>query len=226
MVNNKLRLHVHIQEPEDIIAYLGKGERHWKKGYSAQELAECWFNCDGIPRRVREVLAQCPDYSDAELIDGFFERSVDLRTSGYPSHTDLMVVVGLKSGTGIIAVEGKVEEPFGQTVGKWNDHTDGKERRLSALCASLGLEVGEVQDLRYQLLHRTASAIYEAQRYRTDSALMLVHSFSERGSSFSDFAAFTTRMGIPVADANELSEAKTCEGVNLRLGWVADRPAP
>jgi len=35
--------------------------------------------------------------------------------------------------------------------------------------------VEQARPLRYQLLHRTASAIYEAKRYRTDLAGMLVH---------------------------------------------------
>jgi hypothetical protein len=46
------------------------------------------------------------------------------------------------------------------------------------LCATLGLNTSDVGGLRYQLLHRTASAVYEAQRYRSRRAIMLVHSFS------------------------------------------------
>ena len=77
-------------------------------------------------------------------------------------------------GDAVIAVEGKVDEPFGDLVSTWNDHSSGKERRLEALCASLGLRVADLGGIRYQLLHRTASAIYEAQRYRTTRAVMLV----------------------------------------------------
>ena len=89
----------------------------------------------------------------------------------------------------------------------------------------MGLNIAEVSGLRYQLLHRTVSAIYEAQRYRTDQALMLVHSFSRNCSWFDDFADFSAHMGIPVSQPNEISDAKDCEGVNLRLGWVKDLPA-
>jgi len=54
------------------------------------------------------------------------------------------------------------------------------------------------EDIRYQLLHRTASAIYEAQRYRTGRALMLVHSFSLTDASFPDFQAFAELMAMPL----------------------------
>ena len=124
----------------------------------------------------------------------------------------------------MIAVEGKVDEPFGNRVTAWNDHTPGKERRLLALCESLGLRVADVGDIRYQLLHRTASAIYEAQRYRTTQAVMLVHSFSVADTYFCDFQTFAEAMGIPVPAVDRVSPERECEGVRLRLAWVKDRP--
>ena len=165
-----------ITKPEGVIPYLAKRERHWKKGYSAYELAYSWVNADDIPAPARSVLDRCPDYKGAALAEGLFERDVDLRTPGRRSQTDLLVFAKLAHGNAVIAVEGKVEEPFGALVADWNDHTTCKERRLEALCTSLGLQVSDVDGIRYQLLHRTASAIYEAQRYRTKRAMMLVHS--------------------------------------------------
>ena len=35
-----------IARPEDVIPHLAKQELHWKKGYSAYELAHCWVNAD------------------------------------------------------------------------------------------------------------------------------------------------------------------------------------
>ena len=156
-----------IARPEDVIRYLAKQERHWRKGYSAYELAHSWIGAEGIPSLVGSVLDTCPDYAGAALVEGLFERDVDLRTPGRRSQTDLLAFVKLRHGDAVIAVEGKVDEPFGDWVSAWNDHSPGKERRLAALCMSLGLRVVDVEDIRYQLLHRTASAIYEAQRYRT-----------------------------------------------------------
>ena len=97
----------------------------------------------------------------------------------------------------MIAVEGKVGESFNDPVSAWNDNSPSKAHRLERLCASLRLQVDAVGDIRYQLLHRTVSAIYEAQRYRTERAIMLVHSFSAVDASFGDFQRFAATMGVP-----------------------------
>ena len=173
---------------------------------------------------MRAVLDICPDYAGAELIEGLLEREVDLRTPGHRSQADLLAFVRLTHGNAVFAVEGKVEEPFDKIVSKWNDRSAGKKRRLSALCLSLGLQVANVGHLRYQLLHRTASAIYEAQRYGTERAVMLVHSFSAADTSFRDSQSFAKAMGMPVEAVNRMSEERECEGVRLRLAWVRDLP--
>ena len=79
-------------------------------------------------------------------------------------------------------------------------------------------------NIRYQLLHRTASALYEAQRYRTKRAIMLVHSFSVTDTSFDDFKAFAQLTGTPLDAVNRVSEERECEGIRLRLAWVKDQP--
>jgi len=218
----------HVQEiakPEDVIPFLAKRERHWKRGYSAYELAHSWVNAGDIPGPVRSVLDTCADYTGVTLVEGLFERAVDLRTPGRRSQTDLLVFVNSVHGNAVIAVEGKVDEPFDDLVSTWNDGSPRKVRRLTALCASLGLGVADVDRIRYQLLHRTASAIYEAQRYRVTRAVMLVHSFSATEASFPDFQAFSRSMGIPVEAVNCVSEERDCEGIRLRLAWVKDRPS-
>jgi hypothetical protein len=217
------RLHVPLLEPEDIKRHLAK-ESHWKIGFSVQQLALAWSNSAGrFPDRVKSLLQTSPDFAGAELVDGFFEREVDLGTPGRNSQTDLMVIVGIDDNLAIIAVEGKVDETLGQLVSEWNDGSAGKLVRLRALCATLGLDINSVSDLRYQLLHRTASAIYEAKRYRCRKALMLVHSFSATKAWLPDFERFTFAMGIGVNGHDVLSPTKACEGVDIRLGWVSDK---
>jgi hypothetical protein len=216
------RLHVPLVKPEDIIPHLAKQELHWRAGFSAQELAVAWSSSgNDFPAGVRAVLKTAPEFARAELIDGFFEREVELGSPGRNSQTDLMVVAGLDDELGIIAVEGKVEESFAELIKDWND-TPGKQRRLERLCDTLGLDVAHVGGIRYQLLHRTASAIYEAKRYRCRHALMLVHSFSPTHRWFEDFATFSCAMLLPVQQPGICSSAKPCEGVSLRLAWVAD----
>ena len=218
------RLHVPLLKPEDVIPHLAKPELHWKLGYSAQELAVAWFESrNDFPPAVRAILSTVPEYSDAELVDGFFEREIELGSPGRNSQADLLVIAGLCQEIGVIAVEGKVNEPFGKFVKDWNT-TPGKQVRLERLTQTLGLDLADVDGIRYQLLHRTASAIYEAKRYRCRQAMMLVHSFSPTHRWFDDFAAFSSLMNQPVSIPGSVSIAKMCEGISLRLAWVADSP--
>ena len=218
------RLHVPLVKPEDVIPHLAKQELHWRAGYSAQELAVAWSSSlNDFPASVRAVVETAPEYIGAEFVDGFFEREVDLRSPGRNSQTDLMVIAALNEELAVIAVEGKVEESFAELVSDWNT-TPGKQYRLEHLCKTLGLNPYEVGGIRYQLLHRSASAVYEAARYRCRHALMLVHSFSPTHRWFEDFAAFSRVMCLPIERPNVCSSAKLCAGVSLRLAWVADAP--
>lgn len=217
------RLHVPLLKPEDVIPHLAKAD-HWKSGHSAQELAIAWSQSStDFPPAVRAVLSSVPEYSDAELVDGFFEREIELGSAGRNSQADILVLAGLHQEIGIIAVEGKVNETFREFVKDWST-TPGKQVRLERLTQTLGLDVANVGGIRYQLLHRTASAIYEAKRYRCRHAMMLVHSFSPTHRWFEDFAAFSSLMNQPVSIPGSVSIAKVCEGISLRLAWVADSP--
>ena len=139
--------------PHDARAYLADPIRHWRPDHSALELASSWIGAGGFPPPVVEVLASCPNYAACRFIEAFFEREVDLGTKGRPSQTDLLVLAQLADGLGVIAVEGKAREPFGQLVSEWNDGP-GKQARLDGLSAQLGLDPSTVGGLRYQLLHR------------------------------------------------------------------------
>lgn len=195
--------------------------RHWRPDHSALELATSWIKAAGVPATVTAVLETCPTYAGCRLIEGFFEREVELGTRGRPSQTDLLALVGVAAGYGVIAVEGKAREPFGQIVSDWND-SDGKQTRLEDLCSRLQLDPASVGNLRYQLLHRTVSAILEAHRYGATEALMLVHSFDKNNSSLDDYRAFASQLGVADASRNAITDAKTLGSINLRLGWVAE----
>ncbi len=216
-----------VTEPTDIIPFLGKGEAHWRKGYSAYELAHSWVNAGGIPDSMRAVLDQAAEYRDARLIEGFFERETQLRSKGRPSQTDLLALINSPSGYAVLGIEGKVNETLGPLVSEWiAKPTTGKHERLRVLCSTLGLEPDAVGHLRYQLLHRTCAAIYEAQGYAVDRAAMLVHSFSAQHAWFEDFQAFVVALGLKVPSVNGISTTTDLEGISVRLGWVADSPTP
>jgi hypothetical protein len=223
------RLHVPLEEREDVVRHLGKQEQHWKAGRSAHALASLWCTQNGIPNTVAQLLTSHAEFRSAELIDGFMEKKVDLGSDGHASQTDMLAILGLECGLAIAAVEGKAGESFGETVQIWireNGSAESlarKEKRLLALCQTLGLSQEAAMPLRYQLLHRTASAIYEAKRYRTKLAVMLVHSFSDDENGFSDFIAFLTAVGFRAPTAGVLAGPVTLDGISLYAGWVNDK---
>jgi hypothetical protein len=93
----------------------------------------------------------------------------------------------------------------------------------------LGLSWPQALELRYQLLHRTAAAILEADRFECSQAVMLVHHFAdapEDGSdNFEDFKRFTYAIGAPISGRNGISDAVCLERVHVRFAWIDDQPA-
>jgi hypothetical protein len=239
--------HIQIKEPKEIVPRLGKGERHWKQGRSAYELSTKWMQAEGIPPSVEAVLHMVPEWRPVELLEGIFERETDLPGRGRPSQTDLLAIVRLPSGNAVLAVEGKVDEPFGPLVDDWlagrldaearaieggkGDGGANRKARLAGLCKSLCVDPGMVGKLHYQLFHRTSAALYEALRFGCARAMMLVHSFaplptpSLLPAGFAEFSAFASAVGMPVACPNAISPPKRCEGIELRLAWVSDKPS-
>ena len=132
------RVHVPIMRPEDVVAHLDS-PTHWQPGRSAKCVADSWFTANEIPGSVAAVLNGDPLFRSARLIDAFLERGVDLGDGARPSQTDLMAIVSLGDKLGILAVEAKVDEPFGPTVSEWladNDRDDSQKlARLRSLCA-------------------------------------------------------------------------------------------
>ena len=108
------------------------------------------------------------------------EYQVDLPGGKRPSQNDLFVLARAKDEQLVaIMIEGKVAEPFGPTLEGWlKGGSKGKQTRLKFLCDMLGLSNEPPSHVRYQLLHRTASAIIESKRFNAKYAMMIVHSFS------------------------------------------------
>lgn len=184
------------------------GEDKWVATRSAYELAHCWHECKGLPEPIQNVFAS----AGHEVLRGLsvdlclVEKPVFLDTRMGPSMTDLMAYGRNSSGDAIVvAVEGKADEPFASRVSTWV-RGDGKDvtpdspirptraRRLEFLSKHLATNVLPDSTLRYQLLHRTVSAVLEAQLHGAAAAVVLVHAFGpeapENISDFSDFLRF------------------------------------
>lgn len=215
-----------LRSPEDVRPFLGDPEKHWKDRFSAKELARSWFAASGLPSRVAQVLGQAEEWAGATLLQGLFEVQTDLGTRGRASQTDLLAICAIRSGLGVLAVEGKANEAFGKPVVQWlgTEKKEGREARLADLCRRLRLDPHNVGQLRYQLFHRSLAALIEARRMEVKHAVLLVHSFAaapEEGHH-GDFSAFVSMLGVTPPAAGAISEPIEREGVHLRFGWVAE----
>ncbi|WP_409363642.1 DUF6946 family protein [Bradyrhizobium sp. AUGA SZCCT0431] len=121
-------------------------------------------------------------------------------------------------------MEGKVNESFGPTIREWYvDPSPGKQQRLAFLCDLVGVQCPPPGDAHYQLFHRTASAVIEAERFKTDDAAMVVHSFSPENKWLDAYAAFLNLFGL-AARPGQLVSTELPDGRPLHFGWAEGDP--
>jgi hypothetical protein len=205
---------------------LADPEKHWKVGYSAHALASAWQQRDGFPAEIASLLEQSPDTRGATMLLGIPEHKVRLVGGARASQTDLWVLARTAEGLLSIAVEGKVNESFGPTVAEWGaESTSGKQQRWASICGLLEVDQKCDVSIRYQLFHRTASALIEARRFFARGAIVIVHSFSATAESFGDFQRFVQLMGGRVDRPGQLVSAPPRERIQLLFGW-AEGPLP
>ena len=220
------RFFVPATTPEDWRSLLADPGKHWRTGYSAKALAHCWQEADDFPRSVKRVFEESGIrlFQKAELLLAFPEYRVALPGGRRASQNDILVLARGNSHLIVMAVEGKVNEQFGELVVDWKlTDKGGKAERLAYLCRELQLGEGMVDHIRYQLLHRTASAVIEAKRFNAKNALLLVHSFSQLEAQDDDaFQSYRQFLGLfnAFGQMNSLVPAKSVSGVNLFFAWV------
>ena len=184
--------------PSDWQELLADKDKHWRTGYSAKTLAHSWTAAKGFPPEVAAALATSKDplLVGIEPVLGIPEFKVPLPGGDRASQNDIFVLARSHSGPVSIMVEGKVEESFGPTLENWLvDASLGKRTRLAFLLKTLGLDKEPDGLIRYQLLHRAASAVIVGEQYRAAAAVLMVHSFSERHTGLSDLQAFAQLFG-------------------------------
>ena len=213
--------------PDDWRQFLADPDKHWKSGFSAKELAYAWEQANGWPEEVRRLIKSCPELTDLEILLAVPEHKVPLPGGGNPSQNDLFVLAGDANGLVVIMVEGKVAESFGGTLGEWRQNASpGKRQRLEYLQRKLGVTGELPESLRYQLLHRSASALIEADRFHARAAVMLVHSFSPDHHWFEDYAAFLQLFGV-TAELERFQAIPSATSVPFYAGWASGtRSAP
>lgn len=211
-----------IENPEDWQLLLAEPDKHWRTGYSAKALAHCWQESRGFPPEVRRVFRRSgiDVFQDIEMLVAFPEYKVPLPGGRRASQNDIFILAKGAGQLVSITVEGKVSEPFGDTIAGWKAQAGrGKEARLKYLCDLLGLDPASVNHVRYQLLHRAASALIEAKKFNAPNAVMLVHSFSRENEWFEDYERFLDLLGV-TGRPDSVVLTRNINGVNLYLGWV------
>jgi len=214
---------VHASKPEDWQTNLADPHKHWRVGYSAWALAHCWMAAKGFPDEINRLFkaSGIPAFQTITPLIIIPEYQVSFPPlQGHPSQNDLFALAKSTEGDLIsLTVEGKVSESFDKTVGDWlAKPTHGKMVRLEFIQEQLGLSDIPAH-IRYQLLHRTASAVNEALRFNARYAVMIVHSFSQQDEWFDDFAAFLGLFGAQ-SQPGQLFHLVITKGVKLFAGWA------
>ena len=202
-------------------ALLQDPKKQWAAGYSAASIAEAWHRPGDFPPDVERVFQKAGQpYSGLVPLICIPEHQVPLPGKGKASHNDVWVLARDDGGLVSIAVEGKVKEDFDQKLGDWlADSGVNKRVRLEGLKKLIGLTGDLPNTVRYQLLHRAASAVIEARRFHAKQALLLVHSFSPENLHFEDYAEFTRLYGVE-AQVNELVHLTSEGGIHLDSVWI------
>jgi len=216
-------------------------EANWRAKHSAFEVAHSWHAARGFPPRVARVLeaSESPLLRRLRPIYCIVEKPVYLDTSKGPSWTDVMAYCrNDEDRSVIIAVEGKAKETFSQVVADWvrgskegsgrGDPKPSRHQRLSYLSAVLNVPDDPDSRLRYQLLHRTVSAVKEAQLESAAAAMVLIHSFDDSAdANWLDYGAFLDTLGVerPCKDVVQGPvNLDTSRNMPTFFAWVSDEP--
>ena len=209
--------------PEDWKRLLADPEKHWKEGYSAMSLAYSWEDADGFPLEIENLFLSTgkPRFKSMRMLIAIPEYKVDLPGGKTPSQNDLFVLAKDNEDDFVaITVEGKVAEEFGPLLKDWCHNMSHIKRQLIKNPQEcLGLPNEFPLNIRYQLIHRTASALIMAERFNAKSAAMIVHSFSPTHQWFEDFQAFLSLYGLS-PKIGEMAHCGEIRGIDLYCGWA------
>lgn len=189
--------------------------------------AACWEdNHPNLPSEIVAILNSTDESSlkGLELLAAIPEWEVDLPGGDRPSQTDILAITRNENDLVLLAVEAKVEEPFGPTLGeKKNCASEGQLNRISYLEDMLGRTTPFPNNIRYQLLHRSVSALLTAKSFHSPIAVMLVHSFSQSSKWRNEFEAFCTELKC-TSLSKDVWEVPNIKDGRLLLGWCKGNP--
>lgn len=215
-------IYLPLKELEQWQPLLGNPDKHWKDEFSAKLCAQSWHEANGFPASIDAAFkASGAPFDSLKPLLILPEHQVALPPQGArPTQADVWVLASHRFGLASIAVEGKKDESFGPTMDEWlPGASDGKQERRRFLTELLRLSSPVDGQLRYQFLHRAASAILEAKRFRANVALLLIQSFSDTNAGFSDFEKFVGLFGC-AASLNTPILLRQLEGISFYASWI------
>jgi hypothetical protein len=205
---------------------LAKPILHWKKGASAMTTAASWEAADRtLPAEISALLdlSGVEELRSLELLTAIPEWETKIEGGNTTSKTDVLAVCGNGSGLCVIAVEAKVSEGFGPLVKERRDEaSSGQLARLEFLQSLFGL-TSLPDSIRYQLLHRTASALLTARLFHARTGVMLVQSWGNNAGVREDFNRFCELLSAREVSAGVYSVLAE-KPPELFLSWCQGDP--
>ena len=223
------RILIPTDGPETWQRFLAEPEKHWQRGFSAMSTALSWESAEGLPPEIRALFkdAYDPAMRDAALALAIPEYKVDLAGGTRPSQNDVFALLSCSGGLISMMVEGKAREDFDDLLDDWKNRTSeaGFKARLTEITDNIGLTGPPPGDIRYQLLHRTASAVIEARRFHAKYAVVLIQSFvsNDAENHYNDFCKFI-RLFERTPTKELLMELSRPHGRQLFAAWVQSTP--
>ncbi len=180
----------------------------------------------GMPEPIAQLF-QGSEYGAPVLLSAVAEHKVKLPGGTADSQCDVWAIVKTSVGLMSLTVEAKANESFGdETLETWlkGSGTDAsrvnRDERWAYLRSHLPPS-SSFAHIRYQLLHRCASAVIEAERYGFTHAAFVVQAFGKPTKSLQDYDVFCNALGV-VPISGRLVRTSV-NGTSLSIGW-ADCP--
>ena len=191
--------------------------------------ALCWDDAvkkspNGLPPEISEIVGR-----ETRLILATPEHTVPNPGGTKPSQSDVFALLAMGETTCTLTVEAVKVKPFGDSVSEWEPGITNSDAILDHMADVFGDAGRPPGHVPYQLCHRTASAIYEADRFNAGSAAMIVHSFfpeseDEEKDEFDGFAAFCAFLGLTDVEKSKPMWTTLSTGRDLLVGWAKGDP--
>lgn len=210
---------------------LANPNTQWRRQYSAFEAAISWelaTNEDSnLPGPIYALLNEA--FGEPHLLLAVAEHKVVLPGGNAASQNDVWGLVKSNKGTVSLSIEAKAREAFGNnTLGDWleagatPEAQENRQVRWTFLLQQLPeTPNGSYFPVKYQLLHRCASAVIEARRFGLKHAAFIIQAFNTPDYRFLEFATFCQSIGLEAARGG--IQTTNVGEIELAIGW-ADCP--